>query len=146
MPPLAEVDKRRIRAFQFQAAAIAPPGHPVVVEAVDVIAGCASARALSMLPSLSCGLSGEQAPCLRCCLRPCHAAVCEGHVRVGHGDGVVRKRSIRRGPGMPHGDVSPKRRRFCRPLTFQISMVGATVRSVWKEYRAWAGCHQLSVL
>jgi len=24
-------------------------------------------------------------------------------------------------------------------------MVGATVRSVWKGHRAWAGCHQLSV-
>jgi len=24
-------------------------------------------------------------------------------------------------------------------------MVGATVKSVWKGYRAWAGCHQLSV-
>jgi len=43
------------------------------------------------------------------------------------------------------GGVSPNRRKFCRPLTSQILMVGATVRSVWKGYRAWAGCHQLSV-
>ena len=43
------------------------------------------------------------------------------------------------------GGVSLNRRKFCRPLTFQISMVGATVRSVWKGNWAWAGCHQLSV-
>ena len=53
------------------------------------------------------------------------------------GDG---QRSTHRASG-----ISPNRRKFFRPLTFQISLVGATVRPVWNRHWAWAGCHQLSV-
>jgi hypothetical protein len=43
------------------------------------------------------------------------------------------------------GGVSPNRRKFRRPPAFQISMVGAAAKSVWKGHQTWTWCHQLSV-